>query len=116
MRYVKIGDLQIPADISGKRKDSDWNDRWSKAITCEMTYDQAKEVFTDGVSWSLIEQYDSFTDPEGNTITPDPVEHDNSEFEVLGDITVRQNGTVTVKMGKVTAAELLETLEEALSV
>lgn len=113
-RYVRIGDRLIPAEFSGRMKDSDWNDRQSKAITCEMSYEEAITTFVDGMSWSIVEQYDPYIDDEGNTITPDPVEYDNSEFEVLGDITVHKDGTVTVKMGKPTAEELLAVLEEAI--
>ena len=116
MVYFKTNDTLYPASIFGKETDRDWDNRPSKFITLEMGYEDAKNLFVDGLVWSQIRQDPSYVDEEGNTIIPDPVETDQSEFEVVGDITVHKNGTVTVKMGKPTAAELLETLEEALSV
>ena len=38
-------------------------------------------------------------------MTPDPAEFDNSDFCVAGDVTDHRDGTVTVKMGKLTALE-----------
>ena len=40
--------------------------------------------------------------------------YDNSEYSILGDITVHKDGTVTVKMGKPTAEEILAMFEEVL--
>ena len=113
-RYVKIGDLQVPAFFSGMRKDAAWDDRESKTITCEMPFDQARELFVNDAPWSIIEQADSYTvedrDEEGNIInttvvTPDPVELDNSEFCLAGDLTDHRDGTISAKMGKLTDLE-----------
>ena len=63
------------------------------------------ETFVNEVAWSIIYQEDSNTDP---------VEYDNSDYCVAGPITDNRNGTVSVKMGKLTDIEILrKQLEEA---
>lgn len=96
MTYIKINDTQYPAGIRGYIKDKDWNDRESKAITLEMSYEDAMELFVDDLDWSIVYE-------EGETTEV----YDNSEFSVAGPVTDHRNGTVTVKMGKPTDAELL---------
>ena len=96
MTYIKIGETTYPAEITGKVRDTDWNDRESKAITLEMTYAEAMETFVDELPWSIV-----YT--EGEIVE----EYDNSEFSVAGPVTDNRDGTVTVKMGKPTADELL---------
>lgn len=106
MTYVKINENYYPAQIMGRIRDSEWNDRESKAITINMTYSSAIELFVDGVEWSIVQQ-NSYIDESGNTVTPDTVEYDNSDFCVSGPITDNRDGTVTVKMGKPTEIEEL---------
>ena len=50
--------------------------------------------------------YDPYEE-NGETVNPDPIEEDCSEYSVAGSITDNRDGTVTVKMGKPTDAELL---------
>lgn len=115
MTYLKILSKQIEASVSGKMHDSDWDNRESKTITCAMTYTEAIETFVDDIAWSIIYQADSYTNPETNeVVTPDPVEYDNSDYCVAGPITDNRNGTVSIKMGKRTDAEILAILEEAI--
>ena len=115
MTYIKINNQQIEATISGRTRDTDWDNRESKTITCSMTYSEAIETFVDDIAWSIIYQADSYTNPETNeVVTPDPVEYDNSDYCVAGPITVNRNGTVSIKMGKRTDAEILAILEEAI--
>lgn len=114
MTYLKINDVLYPSSIFGKEVDRDWDNRPSKAITLEMSYEDAKKLFVDGLDWSQVYQADPYEDKNGDIVTPDPVETGQSSFEVVGDITVHQNGTITVKMGKATASELLAVLEEAI--
>ena len=117
MTYIKIAGQQYPATISGKKADREWDDRESKAITLEMDYATAASLFVDGAEWSIIYQADSYTDPEAEevVVTPEPIEYDNSEFYVAGPITDNRDGTVTVKMGQPTAAEMLAELQEVLT-
>lgn len=96
MTYIKINDTRYPASIRGYTKDREWDDRESKAITLEMTYEEAMNLFVDDLDWSII-----YEDGENTEV------YDNSEFSVAGSVTDNRNGTVTVKMGKPTDAELL---------
>ena len=110
MTYVKIGDRQLEASVFGRTMDRDWDGRESKAITCAMTYQEACDLFTDDAAWSIVYQEAAYLDENGNTVTPEPVEYDNSAYSVAGPVTDNRDGTVTVKMGKPTAAELLSVL------
>lgn len=108
MIFVKINDTHYPASIDARVSDREWDGRESAAITLAMTYEEAAELFVDDAEWSIVNQADSYVDESGETVTPDPVEYDNSEFCIAGDITDHRDGTVTVKMGKLT--DLEETL------
>ena len=114
MTYIKINDQTIPATIAGKTQDQNWNNRESKSITVSMTYEEAKALFVDDVPWAIVYQEDGYVDETGETITPEPVVYDNSDYCVAGPITDNRNGTVSVKMGKLTDIEILrKQLEEA---
>ena len=118
--YVKVQDTKYPASITGRIHDSDWDNRSSKAIKIEMTYDEAKALFVDDVNWSIVEEREEIVEEvkeDGTTVsalTTVSDEYDNSEYSVAGDITDHRNGYVTLKMGKPTAEELLAIVEEAL--
>lgn len=106
MTYVKINDTLYPAQIRGKVRDTEWDDRESKAITLEMTYEEAMSVFADDIEWSILCKTEE--DEEA-------VEYDNSDFCVAGPVTDNRDGTVTVKMGKITDGEALAELMEVLA-
>jgi hypothetical protein len=110
MTCVKIGEKRYPASIRGYLRDTEWNNRDSKAITLEMTHEEAVATFVDDLEWSIVYQGETYTNENGETVTPEPVEYDNSEWCVAGSITDNRNGTVTVKMGKMTAEEMLAEL------
>ena len=95
MIFVKINNTLYPATIDGRVADSSWDGRESKAITLEMGYATAINLFVNGLAWSIVEQ----TKVDGET------EYDNSEYNLAGDITDHRDGTITVKMGKLTALE-----------
>lgn len=99
MTYIKINDRQIPASIRGYTRDKEWDDRDSKAITLEMTYEEAMALFVDDLEWAIV-----YEDGETTEV------YDNSEYSVAGSVTDNRNGTVTVKMGKPTSDELLAIL------
>lgn len=128
MTYIKINETIFPATISGRVADKDWDNRASKAITLEMTYEEAITLFVDGLSWSIVQQNtihsekpiyelnedgDFVLDENGEPIQigSEPVaevqetEFDNSEYNLAGDITDHRDGTITVKMGKLTELE-----------
>ena len=116
MTYVKIGDRQLEASVFGRTMDRDWDGRESKAITCAMTYQEACSLFTEDAVWSIVYQEPEYLDENGDTVTPEPVEYDNSAYSVAGPVTDNRDGTVTVKMGKITDGEALAELREALNV
>lgn len=105
--YIQINEINYPASITGKIKDSEWNERMSKSITITATYSEAISLFHDNIPWSIIEINEEEPQME-------PFIFDNTEYSILGDIIVHTNGTVTVKMGKPTEIEeLFNTLNEA---
>jgi len=101
MTTVKIGGTEYPAAVSGKVSDAAWGGRSSKTIRLTMTAAEAAELFVDDVPWSIVT--DTVTDEDQEARE----EYDNSEYCVAGDITDHRDGTVSVKMGKITAGELL---------
>lgn len=110
MRYVKIGGTLYPAEIHGKNPDPMCGYKESKSILLNMTYEEAKSLFVDGLEWFIVTVFDPYMDENGETVTPEPKELDNSKFEILRAITDNMDGTVTVKMGETTAEEALAIL------
>lgn len=108
MTYVKINGNLYPAVINGSLKDRLWADRESKAITLAMDYSTALSLFVDGLAWSIIDEVER-VQADGSVIATQE-EYDNSEYDMAGPITDNRDGTVTVKMGKATAQELLAVL------
>lgn len=98
MTFLQAGGQEIPATIVGRTRDEDWGGRESKAITCRMPFDQARELFVDGLEWGILYR------PEGGT---EDELYDNSDFSIAGPLTDNRDGTVTAKMGKFTNEELL---------
>lgn len=120
MIYVKIQNKLFPAIITGRIHDKDWDDRASKSIKVELSYEEAQALFVDDVTWSVVQETEEIIEEiaedgevnfSNHTITE---EYDNSEYNVAGDITDHRNGYVTIKMGKMTADELLAMFEEVL--
>ena len=98
MIYVKINETLYPATINGRVTDYDWDNRSSKAITLKMDYATAIGLFVNGLAWSSVEK----TEVEGEI---HETEYDNSDYIIAGDITDHRDGTITVKMGKLTDLE-----------
>lgn len=116
MTYFKTNNIEYPASIAGKMTDRDWDNRESKAITLEMTYADAAQLFVDGLSWSIVQRdtvpvYDESGNPTSET-TEQVQEWDNSDFCVAGSITDNRNGTCTCKMGKKTQLETEQELRK----
>ena len=111
--YIKInsGDILYPAVITGRMADKEWDNRETKAITLEMDYTTANKLFIDSVIWSIVMEHPveiKEIDDEGNATTKTIIEteeFDNSEYSLAGDITDHRDGTLTVKMGKLTDLE-----------
>ena len=108
MTYVKIHDTLLPATIAGKVSDEEWDGRSSKSITLEMRYDEASTLFVDGLEWKIavIDEVPVLND-SGEVIDVDirEAEFDNSNYNIAGDITDHRDGTITAKMGCLTALE-----------
>ena len=115
--YVEINGNKYPAVITGRLSDRDWNDRESKDIRIEMSYADALNIFVDDVDWNIVQDVDVMREVEGEMQSVTEQEtYDNSEYSIAGSITDHRDGTITVKMGKPTAQELLAMLEEAMTV
>ena len=108
---VIIHEVEYPAKIDGVLQNPKWDGRDTKAITLEMTHDQAVSLFVDGLAWSIkqVNTYPVLDDkgqPTGETKTETQT-FDNSDYSVAGSITDNRDGTVTVMMGKPTETETL---------
>lgn len=119
--YVEINGVQYPASITGRIHDKDWDDRESKAITLDMSYADAVNIFADDIVWNIVqdieETIEHIDDETGETTYETILNqeyYDNSDYSIAGDIVDHRNGQVTVKMGKPTAEEILNMLEEVL--
>ena len=106
MTYIKINDTLYPAIINGNVKDRAWDDRESKTITLEMAYADAIALFVDGLAWSILMDVEQVQE-DGSTVTVQE-EYDNSDYSMAGSITDNRDGTLSVKMGKPTQIETLE--------
>ena len=116
MIYFKANNTEYPASIAGKVTDRDWDGRESKAVTLEMEYTTASQLFVDGLSWSIVQRdtvpvYDKDGNPTGET-EEQVQEWDNSDYNVAGSITDNRNGTCTCKMGKKTQLEAEQELRK----
>lgn len=112
MTYVKIDSALYPATISGRMSDHDWDNRESKSITLTTDYATANTLFVDGTAWSIVQQVEVpvyQTDENGNSTQTGTEmqenEWDNSEFSLAGDLIDHRDGTITVKMGKLSEIE-----------
>ena len=120
MTYIKINETLYPATIIGRVADKDWDNRANKSITLEMTYAEAVALFVDGLAWSIVQREEVPTyekdengkfvlDENGNRISngteTQETEFNNSDYNLAGDITDHRDGTINVKMGKLTALE-----------
>lgn len=120
--YVEINNTRYPAIITGRLHDGDWDNRESKAITVEMSYEDAKNIFINDLQWNISQNREERVmvyDDEGNikldedgnelmeTVTVTDT-YDNSDYSIAGDIIDHRNGKITVKMGKPTAEEMLK--------
>lgn len=125
MKYVKVNDTLYPATISGRAIDRDWDNRESKSVNLDLNYETVNTLFADGIAWSIVmKNTNPAVDDDGNvvvdengepTYTTETVEYDNSDYSIRGDLIVHADGTVTVKMGKMTALEEANASLEAIS-
>lgn len=121
MYFLKVNGYTYPAQFTGKMNDVEWDNRASKTITLEVSYDVASAILHDDVEWHI---YRTWTDvvPKFDPETGEPVidpetgeqvmeevtreeDFDNSDYSLRGDIIVHADSTVSVKMGKLTELE-----------
>lgn len=117
--YVRVNNQIIPATIAGRLKDKDWNDRPSKSIHLNLSYDEVKNLFQDDVKWEIGQEIElptlSIEDDELTTIKNKIIDfYDNSEYSIVGDIILHADGTTTIKMGCPTSEELLTMIMEGI--
>lgn len=89
--FIKINSVNYPADIFGHVRDTAWDGRESKVIVLALTIQEALDLFVDGLQWAIV--YGTQT-------------INQEDFIIAGPITDNRNGTVSVRMGKPTAAEV----------
>lgn len=89
--YIKINSINYPAEIYGHVRDTAWDNRESKVIVLALSIQEALDLFVDGLQWAIV---------YGIQVIP------QDEFIIAGPITDNRNGTVSVRMGKPTAAEV----------
>lgn len=89
--FVKINSINYPAEIYGHVRDKDWDGRESKVIVLALTIQEALDLFVNGLQWSIV---------YGTQVIP------QEDYVIAGPITDNRDGTVSVRMGKATAAEV----------
>lgn len=107
MTYVKINNRQFEAKLSGNLTDRSWSSRDTIIITCALSYEEAKSLFIHNAPWYIVYEPEPYEDEDGNMITPENEIYDKSEYCVAGAITDTRQGTVEIKMGKLTEVEKL---------
>lgn len=111
--YIEINGTKYPASITGRINDKDWDNRETKTIRVEMTYQEAISLFVDGVAWSIIQEnmvQHNEIDENGEVKLVEELEteiYDNTDYCIAGYITDYRDGSISVKMGKFTNEELL---------
>ena len=89
--YIKINAINYPADIFGHVRDTAWDGRESKVIVLALSIQEALDLFVDGLQWAIV--YGTQT-------------INQEDYVIAGPITDNRDGTVSVRMGKATAAEV----------
>lgn len=107
--YIKVNNTEYPAAVNGGNNDRNWNGRDTKTITLTMSHDAVAALLPDNTPWSIVQRdtvpkYDSDGQPTGET-EEIVNEWDNSAYSLSGDITDHRDGTVSIKMGKLTETE-----------
>ncbi len=117
--YIKVNNIEYPAEINGNPKDRSWGERDTKTITLTMTTTEVAALLPDSTPWSIVlretlNKLDNDGQPTGET--KEVVnEWDNSEYSLSGAITDHRDGTVSIKMGKPTETESAKATVTALA-
>lgn len=117
--YIKVKNIEYPAEINGNPKDRLWGDRDTKTITLTMTTTEVAALLPNNTPWSIVQRetvdkLDNDGNPTGET--EEVVnEWDNSAYSLSGAITDHRDGTVSIKMGKPTETESAKATVTALA-
>lgn len=98
---INIAGRQLDGIVQTRYNDTAWDGRESKAITTQMTYADAVALFGNDAPWTVTTNVE---DEYGNA---HQITQDMSEYAISGPITDNRDGTVTVRMGKYRAEELM---------
>lgn len=119
--YIKVNGTEYPAEPNYSGIDREWGGRDTKTIRLHMTSAEAAALLPDNTPWTIVQR--SIVDiPDENGMSTgkkeDHIEEwDNSMYSKSGPIVDHRDGTVTIKMGKATEAEMLraqlKAIEEA---
>lgn len=107
MLYIKIKDQLLEGKVEGNILDYTWDNRSTKTITLPLSYEEMKDLFKDGIEWSIVETYTEDTyDINGmkSTVEKERV-YNNADYNLSGPITDNRDDTVSIKMGKMTELE-----------
>lgn len=108
---IRINDIDYPTiEITGKMQDSEWDNRQTKTIRFEhMTYNDVVNLLPDNVQWYIVSKWDEEIWNEQSVepiqIIPHEDIFDNSDFCLTGPITDYRDGSISIKMGKLTDLE-----------
>ena len=120
MYYVRINEIDYPANFTGKQQDSLWDNRATKTIhTSSFTLETALEMFHDDMEWYIVEKHielvqkvdedgEPMYDDEGNPIMEEvekETAYSNSEYSMRGDVTIHPDNSISIVMGKLTDLE-----------
>lgn len=99
---IKINGANYEAlSIQPRAKDTAWDNRESRAVTLEMTYAEAMDLFVNDITWGIEMSYVDEEEVEHIALT------DLSDFALAGPVTDNRDGTITAKMGKYLTDELM---------
>lgn len=99
--FLVIDNTEYPATFFGNTRDYNWNEREVKTIHIEMTYADAIDLFVDNLSWKIK----AVMEPAEEGKEPIIEYYDNSDYKLSGPILDNRDGTLDVKMGKLTTLE-----------
>ena len=102
MQFIKVDGQEYPVKSIYNYNDHEWDNRETVLIHLPMSYTEVVALLTDGVKWSkgLREEREVAGQTE-EVVT----EEDMSAYSLAGDITDHRDGTVSIKMGKLTETE-----------
>lgn len=109
--FIKVNGQEYPATCIYNYKDRNWDKRETQTIYLTMSHDAVAALLPSGTPWSIVQRetqdkLDNDGNPTGQTEEV-VTEEDMSAYSLAGEITDYRDGTVSIKMGKPTEAEIL---------